>query len=418
MPKIAFVNTVRTGSHGRLIADLQHAAKNNGFETVVAFGRGEAAAEGTRSIRIGTKTNVLSHVALTRIFDAHGSGSRRATITFVKELSKCNPDIIHLHNAHGYYLHLETFFSYVRERRIQTLWTLHDCWAFTGHCSHFIRANCERYQSGCHHCPLKGEYPASLLFDASRKNWQNKRKILQGIETLKIICPSVWLDRMVGQSFLKDVPRGIIPNGVDLSLFVPNKDTSIRERLGIPKERIMLLSAASPFDRRKGFDDIMELGRQLEGKAHIVMVGLSKKQMRGFPQKDKLFKKKTRSLPENIHGMLKTDGPESLVRLYGEADCFVNASHEETYPTVNMEAMACGTPVAAYTIGGCTEQITPETGLAVARGDITALKDAALTLSNEKAERSSACRARAEQNFDRKKAILTYLSEYMRMERV
>jgi glycosyltransferase involved in cell wall biosynthesis len=401
LPKIAFINTVCTGSHGRLITDLRKAAEKHKFDTKVAFGRGRATPD---DMRIGSKVDVLSHVAITRIFDAHGAGSRRATSAFLGALSEFGPDIIHLHNAHGYYLHLETLFSYIRQRRINTLWTLHDCWAFTGHCSHFIRAGCERYQSGCHDCPLKKEYPASLLFDASKKNWQNKKKILQGIETLKIICPSAWLDHIVGQSFLKDIPRTVISNGVDLSLFVPKRDASLRGRFGIPQEQIMLLAVASPFDRRKGYDDLIELARHLSGKASLVMVGLSKKQMR--------------RLPSNIHGMLKTDGPEDLVRLYGEADCFLNASHEETYPTVNMEALACGTPVAAYDIGGCTEQVTPEVGLLAPCGDIGALKDAALRLAHDKKSMSAACSARAEQFFDREKAISAYISEYTQMERV
>jgi len=190
----------------------------------------------------------------------------------------------------------------------------------------------------------------------------------------------------------------VIPNGVDLSLFMPQRDASIREHFGIEKERFLLLAVASPFDRRKGFDDIIKMGQQLQGKATVIMVGLTEKQMRG--------------LPRFIIGIKKTDGPESLVQLYSGADCFVNASYEETYPTVNMEAAACGTPVATYDSSGCAEQIAPTIGCAVRTGNIQALSEAALMLSRTKTERSAACRAHAEKYFDREEAVSAYLREY------
>lgn len=402
MPKLLMVNTVCSGSHGRIMRDLRAGAEADGCEVMMAYGRGDAP-DGS-ALRIGTQTDVLLHVAQTRLLDRHARGSRAATRAFVRALEAYQPDLLHIHNVHGYYLHAETLFDWIRVHGLPTVWTLHDCWALTGHCSHFVRAACERWKAGCYDCPLKHAYPASYGLDASRANWRWRRAAFATVPSLRIVSPSRWLDGVLMESTLCDVPRQVIPNGVDLSLFQPD-DTggheAVRARYGIPDDRPMLLAVASPFDDRKGFADALALSRILEDRAHIVLVGLTAKQTDG--------------LPENVTGIERTDGPEALVSLYAAADCLINPTYEDTYPTVNMEAMACGTPVASYAVGGATEQLQVPMGRPVPVGDPKALAHVALALAQEKAQLRTQCRAYAAGHFDRRQAIRAYLSLYQSM---
>ncbi len=388
------VNTVPTGSHGRLMRDIARAASGAGFDTVMAAGRDA----GDGVVRIGSRRDVLLHVARTRLLDGHARGSQGATKAFVAELEAMKPDLLHLHNVHGYYLHAETLFAYIRSSGIPTVWTLHDCWAFTGHCSHFVRANCALWQTGCHNCPLLGEYPASILLDASQQNWQWKRAAFAGIPNLTLVSPSGWLADRLADSFLRDTPRLVIPNGINLGLFRPEKDAQVRARFGVKPGQVMLLAVAAPFDRRKGFADALRVAELLGDRAKLVLVGLSEKQLR--------------SLPEGVSGIARTDGPEALVALYGAADCLINPTYEDTYPTVNMEAMACGTPVAAYAVGGCVEQIAELCGVLAPCGDAGGLAEAALVLGARKRMLTDACREHAEEHFDRRNAVAAYVAAY------
>lgn len=397
MPKIVMVNTVSRGSHGRLMADLCREATRAGFSVTQAFGRG-GPPEGDY-LRIGARRDVLYHVALTRLFDRHARGSRHATEAFVRKLQADPPDLLHLHNVHGYYLHLETLFAYIRSAGIKTLWTLHDCWALTGHCSHFTRVSCSRYRDGCHDCPQKREYPASRWMDASRKNYALKQKALTGLPNLTIAVPSAWLSQMVAGSYLAEARRIVIPNGVDLSLFQPSRDESVRAACGVSEGEAMLLSVASPFDERKGFSDALSVAERLRGRARVVLVGVSKRQQR--------------ALPPYVTGILRTKGPEEIVSLYGAADCLLNPTREDTYPTVNMEAIACGTPVAAYAVGGCVDQLAEPVGALIAPGDDRALAEAALLLAGQKDKLSGECRAYAEKKFNRADALSAYLAYYL-----
>lgn len=399
MPKLAMINTVCTGSHGRIMADLRHAAECSGFQAAVYFGRGGSAGPGCT--RFVSRGDVLSHVALTRTLDRHARGSRRSSHALVRALAAFSPDVLHLHNLHGYYLNAEVLFDYIRDHAVPTVWTLHDCWAFTGHCSHFVRASCDRWIDGCHHCPLVREYPASFGLDASAANWIWKRETFAKTKTLNIVTPSRWLDAMVGQSFLKDIPRAVIPNGVDLESFSVSQDKNVRHKFGVQDGQAMLLAVAAPFDARKGFADALRVAETLGGNARVVLVGLEDRQMR--------------NLPGNVTGVMRTGSPLELVSLYGAADCLINPTYEDTYPTVNMEAMACGTPVAAYAVGGCVEQLETDCGRLVSCGDADALAQAAMELAARKGQLRQACRVYAEEHFDRKRAVESYVALYRKL---
>lgn len=401
MPKIVMINTVCSGSHGRIMQDLRRAAQADGMDVRIAYGRGADC--GGQTLRIGSNAGVLAHVALTRTLDRHAQGSRRATRALVRQLMDDPPDLLHLHNVHGYYLHAQTLFAYIQERRIPTIWTHHDCWAATGHCSHFVRARCGRWRAGCHDCPLKEAYPTSWLVDASRENWRWKRAAFADVESLHLVSPSRWLDGVLAASYLRALPRQVIGNGVDLSLFSPERAApdDARRRYGIRGDRPLLLAVASPFDARKGFSDALALYERVKGAAQVCLVGLSDKQRR--------------KLPDGMLGIERTEGPEALVSLYAAADCLINPTYEDTYPTVNMEAMACGTPVACYGVGGAPEQLVEPIGRSVPVGDVEALAQAALSLAVQKPALSAPCRAYASVHFDRRVAMEAYLSLYHMM---
>ncbi|MDR0929164.1 MAG: glycosyltransferase [Oscillospiraceae bacterium] len=395
---LLLINTVCGGSHGRIMGDLCAAAGSAGFAAHVAFGRGENRFDG---IRISGRFDVLRHVARTRLLDGHALGSKRATRALIAEMRRHPPALVHLHNLHGYYLHAPALFDYFKETGVPVIWTLHDCWALTGHCSHFVRANCDKWQTGCFDCPLKSAYPASQLLDASRANWRWKRDLFTDLPNLTIVCPSKWLGEVVGQSYLQHAPRRVISSGVDLGLFVPPMGDveAIREAHGVQEGQLMLLAVAAPFDERKGFADALAVAGRLGRRARLVLVGLTDAQRR--------------ALPREVTGICRTEGPEALVALYGAADCLINPTYEDTYPTVNMEAMACGTPVAAYAVGGCTEQLESPVGRAVPVGDAAALAEAALALALQKADLAADCRRYAQQHFDRQAAIAQYIRLYL-----
>lgn len=401
MPRIVMVNTVASGSHGRLMCDLRTAAAPKGFTSILAHGRGPSP-EG-EVLRIGTQRDILLHVALTRALDRHARGSRGATRAFVQALDALGPDLLHLHNVHGYYLHAETLFDYIDRKNLPTLWTHHDCWALTGHCSHFTRAGCGRWRIGCYGCPLKKEYPASYGLDASKENYRWKQAAFTAPGSLRIVSPSHWLDGILAQSTLRDIPREVIENGVDLTLFMPTEDAvdRVRAQAKVPDGERMLLAVAAPFDARKGYADALAIAGRLRGKARLVLVGVSEAQLK--------------TLPDTVTGIARTEGPEALVALYQAADCLINPTYEDTYPTVNMEAIACGTPVAGYATGGATEQLDGACGVAVPTGDMQALADAAMALADHGESLKDSCRQYALAHFDRQVALAKYIDRYHTM---
>ena len=247
--------------------------------------------------------------------------------------------MIHLHNLHGYYINIEILFAYIKQSGKKIVWTLHDCWPFTGHASYCESAGCDNWKSGCHNCPNRNLYPASLV-DHSKRNWKKKKEIFQGVNNLIIVTPSNWLSNLVSQSFLAEYEIKVIPNGVDTNIFRPIDTTKIRNKLHISNKTIVL-GVAAIWDERKGLADFIELRNQLDDTYQIILVGLSKEQIS--------------KLPEGIMGIMRTDSVEQLAELYSFADVFVNPTYEDNYPTTNLEAIACGTPVITYDTGGSQE---------------------------------------------------------------
>lgn len=339
--KVLQINSVcGRGSTGRIVLDIHNELMMQGHRSFVAYGR-EPAIGCNGVIRIGSKYDVYLHVLRTRIFDEHGFGSRKATAKFIKKIDEIKPDIIHLHNIHGYYLNIEVLFNYFKEVQVPMVWTLHDCWSFTGHCAYFDYVGCSRWREGCFRCPQKSRYPSSWFFDKSLVNWKKKKELFAGFKNMTLVTPSRWLAELVKQSFLKDYHVVVIPNGIDTSVFKPTP-SDFRKRYGL-ENKFIILGVANVWEERKGLKYFLELSKMLDDDEVIVLVGLNEKQKK--------------SLPKNIIGISRTTSVKELAGIYTAADVFVNPTLEDNYPTVNLEAQACGTYVITFASGGAPETI-------------------------------------------------------------
>lgn len=358
--KILLINVVcGIRSTGRICTDLAEALEKQGHEVKIAYGRENVPEQYRKyAIKIGNKADVRLHALKARLWDASGFGSRRATEKFIRLVRAFDPDIIHLHNLHGYYINLEILFSYLKNSQKKIIWTLHDCWAFTGHSPFCDAAGCKRWQKGCHHCAQLREYPISYT-DRSDKNWIRKKRAFTGIRDMHIITPSRWLAGLVQKSFLKDYPVTVIHNGIDLTSFRPLANDFGRHT-GIRDKKIVL-GVASQWNDLKGLSDFVTLSGMLGDDYQIVLAGLSRKQMR--------------NMPECIKCVPPTDSRKELAYIYGSADVFVNLTYCDNYPSVNLEASACGLPVITYDTGGCAETIEHTRGCCVRRGNLKEIKE-------------------------------------------
>jgi glycosyltransferase involved in cell wall biosynthesis len=343
------INTVcGVGSVGRIVRQIHEALREKGHESYIAYGRKPLGCDG--AIRIGGDLDVYFHVFLTRVFDLHGFGSKKATKKFLKIVEEINPDIIHLHNIHGYYLNIEVLFDFLKSFDKPVVWTLHDCWAFTGHCSHFTYAKCERWKTGCYSCPEKKSYPRSVIFDNSKSNYARKKKAFIGVKNMTLVTPSQWLAGLVKESFLGDYPVQVILNGIDTEVFKPTP-SDFKKRYGLDG-KFLILGVANVWEKRKGFDYFLDLSKYLSDDEIIVLVGLSDERIK--------------NLPNNIIGIKRTNSAKELAEIYTAADVSFNPTLEDNYPTVNLEAQACGTYVITFDSGGAKETIiSKESGVAI-----------------------------------------------------
>lgn len=382
------VNTVSNMlSTGKITNDLAVLAQRKGWETYIAFGR-SAKPGVSQEIRVGSMFNPYLHFASNRLFDREGLASRKATRAFLRQIDALKPDIIHLHNIHDHYLNYPLLFSYISEKKIPLVWTQHDCWAFTGGCTYFDSFHCKKWKEGCGDCPQK----RALFADNSSQAYRLKKEGIGKIENLVLVPVSEWLAGLLRDSSLKGKDIRVIHNGVDIHAFgpMPRKESDGKFRI---------LGVAAPWSPRKGLPDFIKLRSLLPGDCSITLVGLSRGQIR--------------DLPPGIVGLERTADREELVRLYSEADVFVNPTYSDNFPTTNIEALACGTPVVTYNTGGSAEAIDPRTGMVVEKGDVEGLKRAIESIRSKGRESYSAfCRERAEKCFDKDRCYEKYLDLY------
>lgn len=359
--KILMINSVcGIRSTGRICTDLARELEKHGHIVKVAYGREYVPEQFQKyAVRIGTDIDVKLHGVKARLIDGVGFGSKHATKKFIKWVMEYNPDIIHLHNLHGYYINIEILFKYLKTCGKKIIWTLHDCWAFTGHCVYFDYVGCDKWKLECNHCPQKREYPARIGPDFSKRNYYLKRKLFTDVPRLTLVTPSLWLADLVKKSFINQYAVQVIHNGVDTEVFHPT-DSLLRDKYNLGNKKI-ILGVASIWDKRKGLESFVKLAKKIGEEYQIVLVGLSQAQIE--------------ELPKQIIGLTKTDSVKELAELYTLAYVFVNPTLEDNYPTTNIEAIACGTPVITFDTGGSAESAAMY-GISVRKGDIAGLENA------------------------------------------
>lgn len=341
--KYLFINSVAgVGSTGRIAADQCRKLEKEGHQCVLAYGRAKVNCDDIQTIQIGTPWDYRWHGIITRVFDRHGFGSKRATRKFLVWVEEYKPDLVWLHNIHGYYINVEMLFVWLKKHpEVKVMWTLHDCWAFTGHCTHFTVAKCNQWKKKCLNCTQLRQYPSCIVKSSVSRNFEQKRQAFTGVRNLTLVTPSKWLAKLTRESFLSEYPVTVHYNTIDTNVFKPTPG-DFRKKYRIERKTV-ILGVASVWTERKGLKDFYKLAELLDDSYAIVLVGINEKQLK--------------RLPDNIIGIPRTNSPTELAEIYTMADVFVNPTYEDNYPTVNLEAQACSTPVITYDTGGACETI-------------------------------------------------------------
>lgn len=354
--KVLFVNSVCDyGSTGKIVRDLANGLKKEGHEVLICYGRHQAK-EDTDTFYIGDKLTTYSHVFMTRVFNRHGLHSNRATQKLIEKIETFNPDVIHLHNVHGYYLNVEMLFEALKTFKGKIYWTFHDCWPISGSSAYFDYHGCKTWDEGCVECNSTRDYPEALVFKRQKKNFLWKKKAFSGLDNLTLVTPSYWLKELLAKSFLAQYPCEVIHNGINTNLFKPTYDAELTKKY---ENKLVLLGVASIWEQRKGLNDFIKLSTMISDNYKIVLIGLTEEQKK--------------SLPTAIDGVLRTDSAEQLAAYYTLSHRFINPTYEDNYPTTNIEALCCHTPVIAYDTGGNKEVSIKPFMTIVPQGDLEAI---------------------------------------------
>jgi len=349
MPKLLQISVdVNTGSVGHIAEQIGELAISSGWESYIAFGR-DSQPSMSRVIKIGNYLNIYYHVIQTRLFDNHFHSSTKATRELIKRIEAIKPDIIHIHQLHGYYINSEVLFEYLSKINIPIVWTLHDCWPMTGHCTYFSNIDCNKWKLECHNCPKKKNYPSSIFLDRSQQNFHLKKALFTSINNLTIVAVSDWLKNIAKESFLVKNSIISIKNGVDINKFIPSKDTGFIKQKYHLTNKFVILGVGTAWHAAKGLFDYYKLREKLSNDYAIVLVGLSSENIN--------------KLPKGIIGILRTENIEELAQLYASADVVTSLSYQEAFGLTPVEGFACGTPAIVYNATATPELINPEIGI-------------------------------------------------------
>lgn len=399
MKKLLLINAaINSTSTGRIAEEIGKRAAAEGFEAYAGYGFTNNNSS-LHTIPIGSKADHYLHALMTRVTDRHGFWSTAATRKFISQIKEIRPDIVNIHNIHGYYMNVELLAEYLKESGVPTVWTFHDCWPMTGHCSYFDAVDCDRWKTGCHDCPNLQGYPSAKFNDSSIKNYRDKKRLFSAIPNLTIVTPCRWMADIVKDSYLREKDIRVIYNGVNTDVFKPSdKSTTdaLKEKLGI-SGKYVILGVASVWDKRKGLEDFKKIAEDLYDNESIVLIGLNDDQIN--------------SLPKNIIGIKRTENVGQLTEFYSMADVFANPTYVDNFPTTNIESLACGTPVVTYRTGGSPEAVDNETGRVIDKGDTASLLAACRELWNRDCITvSEACRKRAVTRFDSRDRFADYVN--------
>jgi glycosyltransferase involved in cell wall biosynthesis len=384
-------------STGRIMKEIGELAIASGWESYVAYSgaRDGMPSHSSQLVPVGDKLDLAVHAVATRLFDAHGLASKRGTRQLIERIQEIDPDVIHIHNIHGYFLNYPLLFEHLQKSGKPVIWTVHDCWLYTGHCYYYSAAHCDKWKNGCGHCPQKRAFPSSWLVDRSARNLQDKRRAFGSLENLTIVPVSDWIRQEMASSILADKRFQVIHNGIDLDTFCPEAGADEPT-----VEGTQILGVASIWLEEKGWSDLMKLSTMLRSDESLVLVG-------------KITEEQQKQLPPNVRWIARTDNVRQLAALYARSAVFVNPTWQDNYPTVNLEAIACGTPVVTYRTGGSIEAVTEGTGAVVEQGDVAAMLEKVRELAAaDRAATAARCRAWALAHFRKEDCYLNYIQLY------
>ncbi len=389
-------------STGRIMQEIAELATQHGWECYIAYSKGRDGMKPckVKTVPVGNRWSTAWHGVMTRLLDRHGLASNSATRRFIKEIERIKPDIIHIHNIHGYFLNYKILFDYLSKAGIPVIWTVHDCWLYTGHCYYYSFAQCDKWETTCNNCPQRKLFPTSYFIDRSKQNFLDKQAAFCSMpkDKLTIVPVSKWIRGEMQQSFLKDYNYQVIHNGIDTDTFNIYDTEAVKAKYNLTGKHI-ILGVASIWSEEKGLNDFVRMAPLLHDDEVIVLVGIKEEEKK--------------LLPNNIVPIARTENIRQLAELYAAADAFVNPTWQDNYPTVNMEAIACGTPVVTYRTGGSIETITPDTGIIVEQGDVQGLLDAARSIRDKGKEYfQPKCREYALAHFKKEERYAEYLELY------
>ncbi|MBE5749746.1 MAG: glycosyltransferase [Clostridiales bacterium] len=398
--RIVELNMIHYGSTGKIMLQIADCARSRGHQ-VRTFSTRCYSKVKTDAPEIpkghelySSKLSNFIHALFGKMRGKNGCYSYIATKNLIRKIKRWKPDVIHLHNLHSFVINFPILFKYIKKHNIRTIWTLHDCWTFTGQCAHFDMKGCEKWKTGCHHCSSISDYP-KVYRDNSKNMYSMKKKWFTGVENMTLVTPSKWLAGLVKQSFLKEYPVKVINNGIDLSIFKPT-NSNFRQKYNL-NDKFVILGVAFGWGEKKGLDVFIELSKRLDDRFKIVLVGTSE-------HVDKL-------LPIEIISIHSTNNQQELAEIYSACDLFVNPTREENFPTVNIEALACGLPVLTFRTGGSPEIVDATCGMVVEKNDVDALEREILRIYKEKPYLKVSCIKRAK-DFDKNKKFLEYVCLY------
>ena len=397
--KLLQINGGIFGSTGRIMFSIEELAQSFGFETLSCAPVTEHRKSDKNFFIIESFLIRKINAFLDYIFGTNGCFSYFSTKRLIKRIKEFNPNIIHIHTIHGGYINIKLFTKFLKKTNAKIVWTFHDCWPFTGRCPYFDIYNCNNWKTGCKKCPYsKSEYPR-VLFNKSSKMWKLKNQCFSNIPNLLIVTPSMWLEQLTKQSFFAQYPSVVINNGIDLNDFKPT-ESDLKKRYSLNDEDHLVLGVSFAWGKRKGLDVFNSLAKRLPDNYRIMLVGTNSSV--------------DSQLDKRIISLHRTDSQIELAKIYTAADVFVNPTREDNYPTVNMESLACGTPVLTFKTGGSPEMVDSTCGNVIDCDDIESLEKEIIRTCENKPYSQEECLKKS-RDFESKAAFVKYIDLYKKI---
>ncbi len=397
--KILQINAVYGfASTGRTCSEMTEVLLSWGHKVCTLSTANHGIAE--NNLLIGTKLDRKIHAYMSRIFGLQGYFSRASTRKMIRFIDDYKPDIVHLRNLHGNYINLKMLLGYLAKKDIATVVTLHDCWFYTGKCTHYTLDKCMKWQSGCNNCPRLKKDNQSWFFDRTGKMLNDKYKYFSKIPRLAVVGVSKWITDEARRSILKNADIiDSIYNWIDIEKFKKYDDAdTLRGKYGL-EDKYIIISVAAKWGNGKGLDKFIELSQKLESDEVIVLVGT---------MPDDIV------LPSNVIAVGRTDSTEELAKWYCTSDVCISLSKEESFGKTVAEAQACGTPAIVFNSTALPELVGDDCG-AVIENEGELCDAIAKIKKNGKDYYSSRCIKNVCDNFDMVTNVNRYVDIYRKL---